>query len=518
MINTNGYFAGELEIYDTAKAFNINIVIIEYIEEYKGYIKKEKFEIKTNITKPILILEYTNINNLGHFNVVHISPYQNIKDRINPIPLVINNKFNYYLLQKINQNNFNYIAEITNKNNLNIPNKNNKINNNLNGIICDNNNNKYFEISNNSILFIQPNLYGIKKKYENNDIKNSNINKKLKDNNSNNDDSNNVLLSNKENIFIYNKQKDYKKELIGKSEKDYILRLDDLKPNFYPIFPNSINGYTCYYDNHKYLILKNLNHRLPIYPDYINEATNTESQKKQFRNLSLNYDINHYNELRFKKLKSKIFRANKNNIKNRHLNKYNDFILLKIPFKMDYYAKLNELHCQKSHCNYKRLVREFNLLGYTYKGIFKDCKDVCQNCITCAQKHKKYFKREPCMQMIFTHVYERYIADLTKLPNELTNNRKYLYLLNIIDHFSKYAFSYILEKKTADIALNKIKDCLLNHGYPEEFGTDNGPEFSKRKINKFLLSKNIKFIHGKAFNPRSQGSVERLFVNKLIKK
>ena len=41
------------------------------------------------------------------------------------------------------------------------------------------------------------------------------------------------------------------------------------------------------------------------------EATNTESQKKQFRNLSLNYEINHYNELFFKKLKSKKFRANK---------------------------------------------------------------------------------------------------------------------------------------------------------------------------------------------------------------
>ena len=114
------------------------------------------------------------------------------------------------------------------------------------------------------------------------------------------------------------------------------------------------------------------------------------------------------------------------------------------------------------------------------------------------------------MQMIFTHVYERYIADVTELPDELTNNRKYLYLLNIIDHFSKYAFSYILENKTADTILDKIKDCFLNHGYPEELGTDNSPEFSNRKLNEFLLSKNIKFIHGRPFNPRSQGSVERL--------
>ena len=43
--------------------------------------------------------------------------------------------------------------------------------------------------------------------------------------------------------------------------------------------------------------------------------------------------------------------------KKRLLNKYNDYILQKIPFKIDYYAKLNEFHSQKSHCNYKRLVR-----------------------------------------------------------------------------------------------------------------------------------------------------------------
>ena len=158
------------------------------------------------------------------------------------------------------------------------------------------------------------------------------------------------------------------------------------------------------------------------------------------------------------------------------------------------------MHSQKSHCNYKRLVKEFNLFGYTYKGIIKDCKDICQNCTTCVQKHKKFFKREPCMQMIFTHVYERYIADLTELTNELTNNRKYLYLLNIIVHFSKYVFSYILEKKTVDIILYKIKDSFLNHGYPEEFGSDNGSEFSNKKLNEYILSKNIKFIHGKAFN------------------
>ena len=167
MINTNGYFSGELEIFANAKAFNINILIIECIEEYKGYIKKEKFEIEANTTKPILILEYTKINKLGHFNVVHIKPYENIKDGINHIPLVINNKYNYRILQKINQNDFKYIAENTFKKNLNNLIKINKINyNKFNSNIGDNIN-MHFEISKNKNLCFQPNLYEINKKYDN---------------------------------------------------------------------------------------------------------------------------------------------------------------------------------------------------------------------------------------------------------------------------------------------------------------------------------------------------------------
>jgi len=62
MINTNGHYSGQIELYATAKVFNINILIIKYIEEYNGYIKKEKFEIENNITKHILILEFSKIN------------------------------------------------------------------------------------------------------------------------------------------------------------------------------------------------------------------------------------------------------------------------------------------------------------------------------------------------------------------------------------------------------------------------------------------------------------------------
>ena len=70
----------------------------------------------------------------------------------------------------------------------------------------------------------------------------------------------------------------------------------------------------------------------------------------------MNYDLNYYNELCFKKLKSKKLRKNKLP-KNRHkLKNKNDYILLKIPFEVNYLDLLNKIHINKSHCSIKNII------------------------------------------------------------------------------------------------------------------------------------------------------------------
>ena len=39
-------------------------------------------------------------------------------------------------------------------------------------------------------------------------------------------------------------------------EDKYILKLEDLKEEYYPIYQSSINGYTTYFDIHRYLLSK----------------------------------------------------------------------------------------------------------------------------------------------------------------------------------------------------------------------------------------------------------------------
>lgn len=134
-------------------------------------------------------------------------------------------------------------------------------------------------------------------------------------------------------------------------------------------------------------------------------------------------------------------------------------------------------------------------------------------------KKKKFYKREPSKKLIFTHSNERFLSDITELPFELTTDNNYKYLLNIIDHFSKYVWSYLLYNKKSETIYKLIKDNFEKNGFPEQFGIDNSTEFAKKKLKEFLDTNNVKFIHGRAFNPHSQESVEplhRTLKNKLL--
>ena len=79
---------------------------------------------------------------------------------------------------------------------------------------------------------------------------------------------------------------------------------------------------------------------------------------------------------------------------------------------------------------------------------------IIKNCISCNEKNKKsVLKREPAKQILTVYPKQRYIMDITEIPNELKLNSVCLYLFNIIDHFSKYGMSYAIENKEGNTIL-----------------------------------------------------------------
>ena len=56
------------------------------------------------------------------------------------------------------------------------------------------------------------------------------------------------------------------------------------------------------------------------------------------------------------------------------------------------------------------------------------------------------------------------------------------YILEIIDHFSKWLQCYPLENKKADGVLKNIKNYIFAFRKPKIFQTDNGKEFVNQKV------------------------------------
>ena len=85
--------------------------------------------------------------------------------------------------------------------------------------------------------------------------------------------------------------------------------------------------------------------------------------------------------------------------------------------------------------------------------------------------------------------------DLTIIPEKLRTDEKSIYLLCIIDQFSKFANAYILNSKKSDIILGYIKSFINAYGKTNTLHSDNGKEFCNELINSYCKENTIKFIH-----------------------
>ena len=281
-----------------------------------------------------------------------------------------------------------------------------------------------------------------------------------------------------------------------------------------PKFPILIGDkiITDYYVNvFKYLYSKKINNqnikRYPTNITDIKDKISKNKKKKYFRLHAKTFYLNDENKL-YKKV-----RFNKNLKYDFKIDKIREnkkeYVLLKIPETLDIIEYLNNLHKEDNHRGIKSLRNYLLERGYYIEGSTFLINYILKNCITCIGKASRTkLKREPTKQIITYYPKQRYVMDITEVPDELiSDTRKYLFC--IIDHFSKYGMAFIINNKEATTILKYLKIALEANGFPEEIGSDNGKEFKNKLIENYLEENNIKFIHGAPYNPHSQGVVER---------
>ena len=202
------------------------------------------------------------------------------------------------------------------------------------------------------------------------------------------------------------------------------------------------------------------------------------TKKRLFRRSCNNYDLNSDFLLRFK-YKNKYEKGKSKTIDRHKLKKTEEYELRLIPTVNNVIGLLDNLHKEVNHQAYIKLKLKIDELKIYNKGIYKDIKKIkiSDLCDVCIRKKVVFYKREPSKQIIMRKPKERFIMNLTYLTVELIEGNIYKYVFNIMDHFSKFLISYLIQNKDANTILEKLKLCFDTFGYPEQVGCDNGTEF-----------------------------------------
>ena len=87
--------------------------------------------------------------------------------------------------------------------------------------------------------------------------------------------------------------------------------------------------------------------------------------------------------------------------------------------------------------------------------------------------------------------------------------------MNVIDHFSKFLWSFPLKNKSGALVAFNLQRLFMVDGSPSILASDNGVEFRNSEMTELCERFNVEQRHGQPYASNSQGAVER--VNSTIR-
>lgn len=138
----------------------------------------------------------------------------------------------------------------------------------------------------------------------------------------------------------------------------------------------------------------------------------------------------------------------------------------------------------------------------------QDIRDYVQRCDKC-QHNQPLVTRPPSKNIIENGKMHRWIADSVDMSFYASLNDGYCWILNIIDSYSKFVWSFALKDKTMATYVKVFRKLFQTEGPPRKLHTDNGTEFKNSFLNELCAQFNVKRRFGRARHPQSQGQIER---------
>lgn len=153
----------------------------------------------------------------------------------------------------------------------------------------------------------------------------------------------------------------------------------------------------------------------------------------------------------------------------------------------------------------------FHLMKQHYYGIGEPTIQRVLNNMEQQQRKCPNFKNKaPLRPKVASSPMQRHQIDLVDLratPVKI-NKASFLYVLSVLDVFSRYLWLRALQDKTPATVATKLSSIYRDFGPPKYLQCDQGSEF-KDIVKELCKALGIKLIYSSSSHPQSQGKIER---------
>ena len=133
--------------------------------------------------------------------------------------------------------------------------------------------------------------------------------------------------------------------------------------------------------------------------------------------------------------------------------------LKRIPYTYEILPKLDQLHETNGHIAYRTLAKKFLEDEFFIDNIEIITREYTSQCPEC---YKNFYSRKliKSPKIIYDEgSHYKLLVDITYLDKKYYSKKtKYKYIIDCIDHFSKFYLGYLIRDKISKTALNKIKN------------------------------------------------------------
>ena len=163
--------------------------------------------------------------------------------------------------------------------------------------------------------------------------------------------------------------------------------------------------------------------------------------------------------------------------------------------------QIHEDMCHPGIVRLNHLVRTKNL-----PFSLADVKRVVSECSICARVKPRFVSPQNTPLIEATKPFDRLSIDF---KGPLPSNSRNVYLLIIIDEYSRFPFAYPCPNMESSTIIRCLSDLFSTFGTAGFIHSDNGPSLICAELRKYFLDNGIGYSNSSKYNPRGNGQCER---------